>query len=285
MKSPLAHKKICFVGAGSMAEAIIRGLISRKTAHADHIFVVNRHNQNRLAELHRQYGVQVHPDKKIKNRFIQEADVIVLAMKPKDVDEALLQMQPYVHADQLIVSVIAGLSIHSIKLILQADHLPIVRTMPNTSSTIGLGVTGLTYCDQITEDHKWIAEAIFRSVGIVQEVEEPMLDVITGVSGSGPAYVYYFMEAMIQAAIDSGMDAEAAKQIVVQTVYGAARMVQETGEEPGVLRKKVTSPNGTTQAALEKLDELRFSTAISQAVQSASKRAQELGAMLEYRKV
>ncbi|MFD2672950.1 pyrroline-5-carboxylate reductase [Marinicrinis sediminis] len=284
MKTPLDRKKVCFVGAGAMAEAIFRGMIEKKTAHADHIFIVNRHNQNRLQELHREYGVQVHPDQKIKNRFIEEADVVVLAMKPKDVEEALSHLRSHIRPNQLVISVIAGLSIHALSQYLGAAQLPIVRTMPNTSSTIGLGVTGVTYGEHVTEQHEAMTRAIFGAVGMVHEGEEPMLDVITGISGSGPAYVYYFIENLMQAAIDGGIEPSAAKSIVAQTVLGAAKMVQQTGEEPSILRKKVTSPNGTTQAAIEKLDELGFPEAVQSAAKRSSERAKELGAMLEYRK-
>ncbi|CAM3399082.1 pyrroline-5-carboxylate reductase [Marinicrinis lubricantis] len=281
-KPILANKKICFVGAGAMAEAILRGVIDKGIAHADHVFVVNRHNQNRLQELRRTYGVQIHSDKKVQERFIADADIVLLAMKPKDVEEALGQIKASVHKPQLIISVIAGLSIQSMLQYLESD-LAIARTMPNTSSTIGLGATGISFSAQVTEDQRSMTMAIFEAIGIAEVVEEPLLEVVTGVSGSGPAYVYYFIEQLVEAAVEGGLSLETAKKLAVQTVLGAASMVQETGEEPAVLRKKVTSPNGTTQAALEKMDELGFPNAVKQAVHRSSERARELGALMEIR--
>lgn len=262
-----------------MAEALVRGLIEKKKAHADHIFIVNQHNQNRLAELRKRYGVQTNPDIKVKNKFIQEADIVILAMKPKDVIEALQQVKPLLNKNQLLVSVIAGLSISTMNDMLSI-HLPIIRTMPNTSSSIGLGATGMSFSTHVLPKHQELAMDIFQSIGIISIVEEQHLDTVTGLSGSGPAYIYYMIESMIQAGVEGGLNAEQAKDLTVQTVLGAANMVKMTNEEPAILRQKVTSPGGTTQAAMAILDENHFSDTVKKAVLRAAERAAEMGSSL-----
>jgi pyrroline-5-carboxylate reductase len=276
----IASLQLCFYGAGSMAEAIARGIINEELLAAGQISMLNRQNQERLTELHTQYGVQTILQGASNDVYIQQADIIFLAMKPKDAAEAIKGMKSLVSTNQLIISVIAGLSIASIEQLLGAP-VPIVRAMPNTSSTIGLGATGISYSEHVTEQQRQLTEAIFKSVGITATVEEPLQSAITGVSGSGPAYVYYFMEAMIKAAGELGLDAGAAKELVVQTVLGAAQMVRETGEEPAELRRKVTSPNGTTQAAIEKMAEFQLTETIIKGMHRSAERAGELGAAIE----
>lgn len=276
MKRELSATNIVFVGAGSMAEAIIRGLVTHRLADPRRITVFNRSNQERLLELKGKYGVNAVLEAEKKDAAVAAADVIVLAMKPKDAVSALNGLRPHLSQRQLIVSVIAGLSVASIQHAL--GPLPVVRTMPNTSCSIGRGATGFTASPEVTEEQEALATAIFESVGIICKVEEPLLDVVTGLSGSGPAYVYLMMEHMILAGIEGGLDAQQAKALTVQTVLGAAEMVKTTGEEPGELRRKVTSPNGTTQAALELLERESFPSAVRRAVLRAAERARELGA-------
>lgn len=276
----VASLQICFYGAGSMAEAIVRGLINEKLLEPNRISMLNRQNEQRLTELHERYGIRTIVQGSSNEDYLRDADVIFLAMKPKDAAAALTTIKPLLSSKQLIISVIAGLSISSIEHLL-GQPLSIVRSMPNTSSTIGLGATGISYSDVVTSQQRQLTEVIFQSVGINAIVDESLQQAVTGVSGSGPAYVYYFMEAMINAGVELGLSHSAAKELVVQTVLGAAQMVQTTGEEPADLRRKVTSPNGTTQAALEKMDEHQFTEAIKQAVKRSAERAGELGADIE----
>ncbi|CAH1196030.1 Pyrroline-5-carboxylate reductase [Paenibacillus plantiphilus] len=280
VQSGIGSLQLSFFGAGSMAEAIVRGILDRGLIEPDHISVINRQNSARLEELAQRYGVQAPPDEEAKLAMLRHADVIFLAMKPKDAAAAIKQLRQLVTADTLIVSVIAGLSIRTIETLLE-QPMAIVRTMPNTSSTIGLGATGISFSESVTTEQRKLAETIFQAVGLTSIVEEPLLDVVTGVSGSGPAYVYYLMEGMITAGRQLGLTEEAARELTVQTVLGAAHMVQATNENPADLRRKVTSPNGTTQAAIETLDEHNFSQAIVHAIDRAAKRAAELGADIE----
>ncbi|NQX64832.1 pyrroline-5-carboxylate reductase [Paenibacillus alba] len=276
MSTTLSQAKIAFVGAGSMAEAIIRGLIETKVAEPQNLYVMNRSDQNRLAFLRSEYGLQATSDNQTKETFLREADVVVLCMKPKDVVTAFAELQPLLNEKQLLVSVIAGLSIAKAEALLQTT-MPIVRTMPNTSSTIGLGATGMSFSAKVNDTFKQLATQMFEAVGIVTIVEEEKLEIVTGVSGSGPAYVYYFMEAMIKAAIEGGLTEENARQLTLQTVLGAAHMVEHTQEDPAELRRKVTSPNGATQASIEALDRFQFSEAVVQAVFRSAERAKEMG--------
>jgi len=276
----LGSMRLCFYGAGSMAEAIVRGLIGQGLTAPEQIGMLNRQNAERLVELNDRYGVETAGDAAAKQDMIRKADIIFLAPKPKDAAGVLEQLRDVLSPNQLIVSVIAGLSIRTIEQLL-GRPMAIVRTMPNTSSTIGLGATGISYSESVTAEQQAIAEAMFQAVGLTTVVEEPLLDVVTGVSGSGPAYIYYMMESMIASGVKLGLTAEAARDLTVQTVLGAAEMVRSTGEQPADLRRKVTSPNGTTQAALETLDAHQFSIGVERAVARAAERAGELGADIE----
>jgi pyrroline-5-carboxylate reductase len=275
----LSTKKIIFIGAGSMAEAIIRGLLQKEKVKPTHILALNRSNQDKLNQLQAQYNIQVDSIGALASETLQAADLIVLAMKPKDAAQAIIQLKDVLHSKQLLISLIAGLSIKTIEALLGLS-LPIARTMPNTSSSIGLGSTGLTFSASADSNQKSLAFEIFSSIGEVFVVDEAKIDILTGVSGCGPAYVYYLMEAMISGGIQGGLSAEIARDLTVQTVLGAAYMVKATGTEPAILRKNVTSPNGATQAALETMDRFHFTEGVEKAVLRASERANELGAMI-----
>jgi pyrroline-5-carboxylate reductase len=263
-----------------MAEAIVKGIVDRKVVEAHDVIMCNRGNLERLQELQQKYAVQTCTvDSEQYHQAVQAAQVIVLAMKPKDAGAALKVLRPLLNGQPLIVSVIAGLPIATMQQLLGAD-IPIVRTMPNTSSTIGLGATGLAYSANVPPAAQQLAYEMFAATGIAVVVEEPLLDVVTGVSGSGPAYFYYMMESMMRAAEQLGLSPEVAQQLTVQTVIGAGEMVKQTGELPEALRHKVTSPNGTTQAALETLAAQGFPAAVEAAVTRASERAAELGKMI-----
>jgi len=274
--SPLGNVRICFYGAGSMAEAIFRGLIEAKLADPAQITVMNRQNAQRLAELQQRYKVVPAVTEAAKQEALSGSDVIVLGMKPKDAAAALRALSPLLRPEQLIVSVIAGLSIGTIGMLI-GEGRAIARTMPNTSSTIGLGATGISFSPAVTEAQRELALAMFRAVGTVAVVNEPLLEAVNGVSGSGPAYVYYLMEAMIAAGVDLGLTEEASRELTVQTVRGAAEMVRLTGEQPAELRRKVASPGGTTQAAIETLERYSFQEGMNAAIRRCAERAREMG--------
>jgi pyrroline-5-carboxylate reductase len=267
---------LCFYGAGSIAEAILRGLVGAKLTNPNHITVLNRQNVDRLLQLERLYGIVPATTEASKKAALSSAEVIILGMKPKDSANAIKALQPFLRPEQLLVSAIAGLSISTIHQLLGRPQ-PVARTMPNTSSTIGIGATGICYSESVTPKQRELTVAIFNAVGITTVVDEPLIEAVNGVSGSGPAYVYYLMEAMIDAGVQLGLTPEAAKELTVQTVRGAAEMVYSTGENPGDLRRKVTSPNGTTQAAIETLELFSFQEGMNKAILRCAERAREMG--------
>lgn len=277
----LSGQRICFLGAGAIAEAMIKGLLHddqvNARATADQLYVVNKQNEGRLRQLQEQYSVQVSAEQSVKDQYLQQADVIVLAMKPNDIIAALHALSPLLNEQQLIISVVAGVAIAAIREQINLS-LPIVRAMPNTASSIGLGATGISYSEEVEPHHRLVAEHIFQAIGTVAVVDEALMNIVTGVSGSGPAYIYYMMEAMIEAGIAGGLSAEQAQQLTVQTVLGAAQMMISTKEQPAALRQKVTSPGGTTQAALDTLQHHQFADIVKKAVHRAAERAEQLGA-------
>ncbi|MCM3783960.1 pyrroline-5-carboxylate reductase [Neobacillus mesonae] len=276
----LIHRKITFYGAGSMAEAIAKGLVARNVISTDSITMFNRSNKERLQELKRKYGVLTADEPHTKEAALKNADLIILSMKPKDAAESLRYLGSLLSDGQLVVSVIAGLTIETIQNLL-GRKAPVVRTMPNTSSSIGLGATGISFSPEVSEEDRQIVTTVFESIGTVTFIPEEKIETLTGISGSGPAYIYYMMEAMVEAGVRGGLTPEQSHDLTVQTVLGAARMVQQTGEAPAMLRKKVTSPNGSTQAAIEVLAKGQFTETVIAAVNRCAERSREMGEELK----
>lgn len=275
----LSETSILFLGAGNMAEALVRGLCESRAANPDRICVLNAADAEKRDRLAKRYGVRTGSVWSDLADEARRADWIVLAMKPKDVGRALSDLVPHVSDEHLIVSVVAGLSIGAIQR--AVGRRPVVRTMPNTSSTIGLGATAVAFSPEVTQQQAQLVLELFHTVGLVETVAEPLLDAVTALSGSGPAYVYLLMEAMATEAAAQGLDPESALRLAAQTALGAAEMVRKTGEHPAELRRRVTSPNGTTQAALETLDRLGFVSAVREAMLRASERSREIGLELD----
>ncbi|MFC4811736.1 pyrroline-5-carboxylate reductase [Paenibacillus sp. GCM10023250] len=271
---------LCFYGAGSMAEALVRGLLDRGLTEPTRISMMNRQNAERMRELNDRYGINGAVTGGDKETMLREADIVFLAMKPKDAADAIRGVRDLLHPGQLVVSLIAGMTIATLETLLEKP-MPIARTMPNTSCTIGLGATGISFSSSATDAQRRLTDAMFQAVGLTAVVDEPMLETVTGLSGSGPAYIYYMMEAMIAAGAKLGLTEEAARELTIQTILGAAHMVKATGEDPAELRRKVTSPNGTTQAAIEVFAAFRFTEAVEAAIARASARAVEMGAEIE----
>ena len=267
--------KIAFIGAGSMAEALISGM-TKTLYNSEQIIVTNRSNLDRLNYLHKAYGVHVEHD---KQKAVKEADIIVLAMKPKDVIEGINNIAEAVSDHQLIISVLAGVSTDSITSLL-GKNIAVVRAMPNTSATIGKSATALSVGRYANESHLAIAKALFETVGVVTIVAENDLHAVTGLSGSGPAYIYYFVEAMEKAANEVGLNRTVAKDLIIQTLIGAAEMLKCSTKHPSILRKEVTSPGGTTEAGIRVLETYHYQEAIVACIKQATKRSAELGEAL-----
>jgi pyrroline-5-carboxylate reductase len=270
----ITDKKICFVGAGAMAEAILCGMLNNRIVKPGQISVTNKDDRFRLDELVYNFGVVADIEQKYSS--VQEADILILAMKPKDVTQALSEIKSLTNPEQLVLSVVAGISTELISSLL-GHTAPVIRTMPNTSAIVGYSATGLCAGQTAGEEHIQLATEIFESIGIVHVTEEDQLDAITGLSGSGPAYIYYLVESMIAGSMDVGLDKEEAKKLILQTLMGATQMLLETKEDPAYLREKVTSPNGTTQAGLDALRSYHFEEAIRTCIRRATERSKELG--------
>lgn len=265
--------KVSFIGAGSMAESIIAGLLNKNILKKEHIYVTNKDNQNRLKNLQTRFNIY---GTKNKKEVIQNADVIILSTKPYDVKEAIQSIKAFVQSNQLIISVIAGVTTDSIVNLFE-QKVPVIRAMPNTSATIGQSATAVTTGKYATEAHLQKAIKLFKAIGTATIVDEKDMHIVTGISGSGPAYIYYLVEAMQQAAKESGLDEQIAKELITQTVVGAGEMLKEVNEPVEVLRENITSPNGTTEAGLRTLDKHNFYQTIIECVNSARDRSIELG--------
>lgn len=276
MNERVIDRNICFVGAGSMAEALIKGLTAKRIIAPDKISVLNKSAHDRLSLLSELYEIAKPAGPQDREILVSQADWIVLAMKPKDALTALHELRRLVRPEQLIISVVAGLPMAAITDTL-GIALPVVRTMPNTSCIVGLSATGLCFNEYCKEEEVGAVSEMFCAIGEISIVDESEIDIVTGLSGSGPAYVYYLMEAMEKAGRSAGLTPETARRLTLQTVLGAAHMVKSSGADPGDLRRKVMSPDGTTEAAIQKLSEFGFTEAMGQAIRKASERSRELG--------
>ncbi|WP_028102169.1 pyrroline-5-carboxylate reductase [Pseudoduganella violaceinigra] len=273
--------KIAFIGGGNMAAALIAGLAGKLTAGAN-IHVVDP-NPASLDKLRQEYGVSVAP---AAGEAVAGADVLVLAVKPQVMHEVALQLLPLLQAAQadgrspLVLSIAAGIRAADLARWL-GGYPAIVRTMPNTPALIGMGVTGMVAAPAVTAAQRAAADQILRAVGATVWLDdEAKIDAVTAVSGSGPAYVFYFIEAMQQAAEELGLTAEQGRQLAMETFSGAAQLAAQSPDPVPVLREKVTSKGGTTYAALTSMETSGVKAAIITAVKAAAARGKELGEQL-----
>ncbi|HFK1509668.1 MULTISPECIES: pyrroline-5-carboxylate reductase ProI [Bacillus] len=273
----MSIQNISFLGAGSIAEAIIGGLLHANVVKGEQITVSNRSNETRLQELHKKYGVKGTHNKK---ELLTDTNILFLAMKPKDVAEALTPFKEDIHNNLLIISLLAGVSTHSIRNLLQKD-VPIIRAMPNTSAAILKSATAISPSKHATKEHIQTAIALFETIGLVSVVEEEDMHAVTALSGSGPAYIYYVVEAMEEAAKEIGLKEDVAKSLILQTMIGAAEMLKASEKHPSILRKEITSPGGTTEAGIEVLQEHQFQQALISCITQAAQRSHNLGKTLE----
>lgn len=265
------NKKIGFIGAGNMAEAFVKGMLK---AAGPLDLAVSDLNTLRLDVFRNQYGVEAVT--KDNRKVVEYADVIILAVKPQIIPAILDEVADLVSSDKLIVSIAAGVTTATIE-----NHLPdgtkVVRVMPNTPALVGLGAFGICKGNNATSENVEIVETMMNTVGISVVVGEDRMDAITGLSGSGPAYVYTFIDALADAGVNMGLTRVNAVKLAAQTVMGAAVMVLETGIHPMQLKDNVTTPAGTTICALHELDKGAFKSTVMSAVEAATKKAEKLG--------
>jgi len=266
--------KIAFIGGGNMGEAIMAALIRQKICRAADIAVYDA-SAERLEYLTRNYAVVAAEN---NQAAIAGTDVILLAVKPQTLDQVAAELGGKIEKGQLVISIIAGKNLHTLSSVLH--HTAVVRAMPNTPAQIGRGITVWTTFEKGVSSAQWeTAAAILNVMGKAIYVEhEEYLDMATAVSGSGPAYVFLFMESLVAAAIAVGLPPDIASQLVQQTVAGSAEYASASGLDLGELRRRVTSPGGTTAAALQVFSDGKFETLVARAVEAAHRRAKELGA-------
>ncbi|WP_066369685.1 pyrroline-5-carboxylate reductase [Neobacillus fumarioli] len=265
--------KITIVGAGSMAEAFISGILESGLIEQKNVWVTNNSNQDRLNDLEARYGIRSSYD--LMDLF-NGTDVVVLAMKPKDAASAIDDIRTYLSPEMLIVSVLAGVSMHTIEA-LAKKPLAIARAMPNTSAAVGKSATAIAVNSRVSEAQLEMAKQLFETVGLVAFVEEDQLDAVTGLSGSGPAYIYYLIEAMEKSAVEIGLDKQMGKELIVQTLIGAAEMVKSSAKPPEQLRREVTSPGGTTEAGVRILEESGVQQAFISCIKAATAQSKKMG--------
>lgn len=262
-----------FLGAGAIAEALIRGMLNAGVVRPEQVLVSNRSDRERLADLHRRYGVRTAGS---KGYVVDVCQVVVVACKPKDVAGLLAEVGGRFRRGQIILSLAAGISTAFIEARVP-EGVMVVRAMPNTSCQVGESATAICAGRAATPEAMRQVTEMLSSVGQVYTVAEAHMDAVTGLSGSGPAYVYYIVEAMIEAGEAVGLAPDVARALTLQTLKGAALTLATTGADPAVLREQVTSPGGTTAAGLQVLREAGFAQALVRAVIRATERSRELG--------
>ncbi len=270
--SALAPHTIGFIGAGNMAEALIRGLVRGGHVPASRI-VASLPRRDRLDQLASAYGIDVTTD----NREVaKRCGLVVLSVKPQIMDKVLREIGDVIQSGTLVVSIAAGVDTETIEEAL-ADGVRVVRAMPNTPALVGAGATAIAPGKHASEADLAAAKALFDAVGITVQLDESHLDAVTGLSGSGPAYIFLILEALADAGVKVGLSRRNAQRLAAQTVMGSAKLLLDTDEHPGKLKDMVTSPGGTAIEGLHTLEVGGLRTTLINAVETATKRAKELG--------
>lgn len=260
-----------------MAESIIAGIVKDELVLPEQIWVTNRSNANVLAHLHNKYGVNAVND---TASVVNDASIIIMAVKPKDIQTGIQTIAHDITENQLFISVLAGVPIAYMAEQLPID-MPIIRAMPNTSATVGQSATALAKKATVSNQHMLTAETLFTAIGSVAIVEEDELHAVTGISGSGPAYLYYLAEAFEEKALQLGLNQTVAKELIAQTFIGAADMLTQSGETAETLRHQVTSPGGTTEAGIHALQKHHFKEAAYACIDSAIEKSRELESLFK----
>jgi pyrroline-5-carboxylate reductase len=264
------RKRIAFLGGGNMAEAIVKGLLRGDSTAT--LMIAE------IAVERRAYLAKTYPNIRIVENSAEAAawgEIVILAIKPQQATSVLSTLEQALGSGKLIVSIMAGVRSASIEEALESGTR-VVRVMPNTPALVGAGATAICAGRNARKEDLDCVEGIFARTGLVVRVEEKQMDAVTGLSGSGPAYVFTFIEALSDAGVKNGLTREVAAKLALQTVLGASRMLAETGEHPAKLREQVTSPGGTTIAGLHVLENGRFRGTIMDAVDAAAQRSKEL---------
>ncbi len=268
----IKDKKIGFLGAGNMGEAMIKGLLQAGLVPATSVGATDALPE-RLAHIARQYGIGTARDNRA---LVRESDVIILAVKPQIMAPVLREIAPDVDARKLLISIAAGVATHTLRAVL-GKPARLIRVMPNTPALVLEGVTAIARGEGLDAGDIDIARELFQAVGRVVVLDEDHLDAVTGLSGSGPAYVAIVIEALADGGVNMGLDRATAMTLAAQTVLGSAKLIIETGAHPGQLKDMVASPGGTTIAGIAALEDGAVRRAFIRAVERATQRSRELG--------
>jgi pyrroline-5-carboxylate reductase len=269
------NRSIAIIGAGNMGTSLLRGILNAKLAPHDKIIVSGTHSA-KLEKLGLKWKINHTLDNMHATQF---ADIVMLCVKPYTIGKVLDEILPVLREDQMLISIAAGVTIDSI-LQRTGKNNPIVRAMPNIASTVDEGATAVSFGHFVTEEQQRIAISIFEAVGEVVVVEESQLDAVTGLSGSGPAYIYMVIEALIDGGVKMGLPRDVATKLAVQTVLGSAKLVKESNLHPAILRDQVTTPGGTAINAVHELESHGLRSMLINAVATATKRSKELSEMI-----
>ena len=264
--------KVAFIGGGVMGEAMLSAILDKGLSTPQAICVSDI-KQSRRQHLGQKYGVAVTGSNRLA---VEKGDVVILAIKPQDLVEVMAELSGQLKSSQLVLSIVAGARINT--LCRGLNHNRVVRAMPNTPAQIGQGISVWTATTEVTEQQRGWASSILRAMGKEIYVnDEQYIDMATAVSGSGPAYVFLFIEALVDAAVHIGLPRDIAQELVLQTVLGSGQFMQKSGKPPDELRRMVTSPGGTTAEALLQFEKGGFSELVMQAVSAAYNKAKRLG--------
>jgi pyrroline-5-carboxylate reductase len=265
-----SEKQIAVIGAGVMGEALISALITYGISPS--AITISEKRAERADELMASYKVS--NAGLIEN--VAKSDLILLVVKPQDMATVLAEIKTAIRKGVLIISFVAGKQIRDIADQIGTSANPVIRVMPNTPALVGAGMSAISCCGLVTEEHRKFTLGFLGAVGKVIEVDEDLQDAVTATSGSGPAYFFRFVEAMVDGAVALGLSREDATTLTIQTIVGAAKLLDQSGDTPTTLREKVTSPNGTTFAALNSFNDSDISGVVAKAMKAARDRSQEL---------
>jgi pyrroline-5-carboxylate reductase len=262
--------KIAFLGAGKMGEALARGMISKGVVKVENV-IMSDIQKKRLEELSKKYGVV---RAKSNKEAVQKGDIVFICVKPQQLDSLLKEFEEFNFKDKLIVSIAAGVPIH--KYYQMWGEVKVIRVMPNTPALVGWGMSALSPGRGVSGEEVEKVLNLLKAVGEAIVVEEKYMDIVTAISGSGPAYFFYFVESLIQAGVKAGLSREISSQLAINTLLGSGFLLKETGKHPSELMDMVTSPGGTTAAALAAFEKNALRYAVIEGVEAAIQRAQEL---------
>jgi len=254
-----------------MGEALFKGFLDAGILEPDQI-ILSDVNMERLESLKAKYSLDITTN---SPEAVKNSDVVLLAIKPQQIEQVLNDLEGVITKDKLVISIAAGVTTSKIHDLI-GEEVPVMRVMPNTPALVGKGMSVISRGKFATDESVEITRRLFASVGAVVEVPENIQNQATAVSGSGPAYFFLMAEALIDAGVKAGLEKSVASELVIQTIAGAAALLQNTGKSPGELREMVTSPGGTTAAALQVFSEREFRYIVQEAVNAAIKRAEEL---------